>query len=143
MFTYEANWVGNFHSFSMFSGCNSNLQYLDTVPSSDWMDSFLLPPLDWISVGLSTWSPLWPPLDWISAGSVISLLWTCDSTEFYVGILVFLRKIWENIFNGYYSKCLYSAPEVTVREIHSHPEPEVLGEYYWKYCFQIFKKLFS
>ena len=49
LFTYEANWVGKLHSFSMFSGFNWNLQYLDTVPSSDWMDCFLLPPLDWIS----------------------------------------------------------------------------------------------
>ena len=101
LFTYEANWVGKFHSFSMFSDCNSNLQYLYTVPSSDWMDCFLLPPLNWISVGYqhdllfghhlteSQWD------QWF---------WTCGSTEFCVGMLVFLQKIWENNFNGYYFK---------------------------------------
>ena len=83
-----------------------------------------------------TWSSLWPPLDWFSEGSVISLLWTCGSTGFCVGMLVFLQIIRENIFYGYYSKCLCPATEVTVREIYSHPEPEVPGEYFWKYCFQ-------
>ena len=143
LFTYEANWVGKFHSFSIFSGSNSNLQYLDIVPSSDWLDCFLLPPLDWIPNGLLVWFPLWQSLDWISVGSLILFPWTCGSTGFCVGLLVLLRIIEENIICGFYSKCLYPAPEFTVRKIYSHPEPEVPGEYFWKYCFQTFKKLFS
>ena len=90
--------------FFMFSGFNSNLQYVDTVPSFDWMDCFLLPSRNWIS-SVGIWSSVWPPLDWISEGSVISFLWICGS-EFCVGMLMFLRKIRENIIYVYYSKCL-------------------------------------
>ena len=35
------------------------------------------------------------------------------------------------------------ASEVTVREIYSHSDAEVLMEYFWKYYFPTFKKLFS
>ena len=84
----------------MFSGSNSNLQYLDTGPSSDWSDCFLLPPFDWISVGLLTWSFPWPPFDWISVESVIWLPWTYGLTRFCAGMLVFLRKSRETLFIG-------------------------------------------
>ena len=72
LFIYEANRIGKFHSCSAFSGSNSNLQYLDNF-SFDWSGCFLLPPLDWISVGLLTWSPLWPPLDWSGVSHFTSL----------------------------------------------------------------------
>ena len=76
----------------LFPGSNSSLQYLDALPSSDWSGCFLLSPRDWISLRWLIWSPLWPPLDWISMGSVISLPWTCGSTGFCFGMLVFLPK---------------------------------------------------
>ena len=62
--------------------------------------------------------------------SVISLPETRGSTGFYVGMLVLVQKIRENIIYTYYSKCLCPAPVVTVREICSHPEPEIPRDYF-------------
>ena len=42
----------------------------------------------------------------------------------------FYKKYEKTILMGIISKCLCPAPEVTVRDIYSHPGPEVLGEYF-------------
>lgn len=49
LFKYNTNWDGKYHSFFMFSGFISNLQYIDTATFSDLSDYFLLPPLEWIT----------------------------------------------------------------------------------------------